>query len=175
MRRSLAFLVLLALGIAAAGCGGKPAFEPLKSGPAGSPPMSALPLLSQLPDAQQPHRQVSAATYELLAAAPVMASGNGSATYTAGQIALDPSLNGGFAWAVFALDGFPDTTTVIPTLVEPVHDNACWLGFSDYQKQAWQLEHFVNPGGMPLTDGGRLISPSDLKTYVAIIDRKSVV
>lgn len=151
----------------AAGCGG----QSQEAAPAAPAAFSELPDLSELAGLPgSPRRHVSAASYELLVSAPVLSSPGGSAVAEGGQLLLDPALNGGLAWAVYKLSGFPDDGSVYPTGVNIQRDFLCYLGVSNYNKGAWDISQIVFSGTLPQGGQAGLLSPvPDRAFYVAVL------
>ncbi|MBN2080681.1 TIGR03790 family protein [bacterium] len=139
-------------------------------------PATGLPSLDGLPAATggPTSRRVSEAQYELLLFDPVLSSPNGSAVHADDTLTLDPALNEGLAWAVYALPGFPTDGTVLPVkLAIDKGSDRFWIGLSDYAIGSWRLLPIQYDSEFPLEDAADLIAPAGTTSpgtmYVAVI------
>jgi uncharacterized protein (TIGR03790 family) len=164
---ALAILVLLA----AASCGGHGGSftTQVAQDPAPHALLArALPSLNNLPYPTAASRRVSAVSYQLLDNLPLAQSAAG-VTLIPGGLLLDPAATPeGFAWAIFALPGFPSDHSIYPTDFSVGQDAGCWIAYSDYSQGHWGFYQATGDGGQTYADGTQLISPAGVH-YVAVI------
>ncbi|MDQ3023196.1 MAG: TIGR03790 family protein [bacterium] len=153
--RNLALLLAAAVLLSACSGGDSSAPAPVQSG---------LPSLGSLSGGGLA-RGTSATEFELLDSGPIALDPLG-ATPAAGQVTLNPP-DGGMTWAIYALGGFPTDGTVVPLTVDIQRSAPCWVAFSNYALNRWELQRSAAPGAMtPLSSN--LVSDSG-KFYVAVI------
>jgi uncharacterized protein (TIGR03790 family) len=129
---------------------------------------SALPGVNELAYPTQPARHISATSFELLDSAPINMSSSGVA-YSPGQLQLNPFVaSEGFAWAIFAVYGFPVDKSVYPLSYSLTASEACWVGYANYAHDHWQFT--LTPDGDPVdyASGADLLSPAGVH-YIAVI------
>lgn len=169
----LAALVMAAISLSVAGCAGGQLAE-FDSGPeAGFP--AALPRLDALAGlADAVPRTVSDNSYQLLDNPPLLTSGGASAVHADGELALDPALGAGVAWALYALGGLPMNGTEYPSgLAVNKGAASVWIGVSNYQHDCWDFLEFLNSGGMELESGLELVM--DGAAYFAVLASEAAV
>jgi uncharacterized protein (TIGR03790 family) len=171
MARKLTVALFMLLILAAAGCagnGGAPAAQLAPGHPADAQLAQSLPGVDRLPYPTTAARRASAAGYELLDNLPVAQSAAG-VTFVPGGLILDPAATTeGFAWAIFALNGFPADHSIYPTGFSVGQSTNCWIAYSDYAKDHWDFYQASGDDGQTYADGTQLISPTGVH-YVAII------
>jgi len=119
-------------------------------------------------------REVGGTEYNLLLVDPVLASAAGT-NQDGATLSLDPAANGGVAWAIYALPGFPSDDTILPTDIAVDKGMAeVWLALSNYSSNRWEFKQFVFGGSVPLDNGADLYGDTGVM-YVAVIAAKSAV
>jgi len=132
------------------------------------PQFNGLPGLDSLPVPQAAHT-VSAAAYSLLLLDPIAGTGGGSVDHAGGDVTLDPAANGGIAWAVYALAGFPGDGSVFPEGINVSKGMAgVWAGYSNYASGTWEFLNFQNSGYLECPGGADLPS-GDGVFYVLVV------
>jgi uncharacterized protein (TIGR03790 family) len=170
MARKLTAVLFTLLILAAASCAGNgnaPATQTAAGHPVHEQLAQGLPGVNSLPYPAAV-RRASATGYELLGEAPVKQSSAGVSS-APGLLMLDPAATAeGFAWAIFALNGFPTDHSIYPTGFNVTTDAGCWIAYSDYAKGHWDFYQATESGGQTYADGAQLISPAGAH-YVAVI------
>jgi uncharacterized protein (TIGR03790 family) len=139
-------------------------------------PAFRLPELGALPAFGGGHSTMAAgpAEYNLLLVDPIDSSPAG-ALQDEGTLALDPAANGGMAWAIYALPGFPTDGSIVPTAISVDKGMPeVWIALSNYSSNAWEFKQFVFGGAVPLENGAELFSIAGVM-YVAVIGAKTAV
>jgi hypothetical protein len=140
-----------------------------------APPDQALPDLRGLPSrGGTPLRSASTVVYELLDHAPVLSSGGASALYEPLLLTLDPSQNGGLAWAVFELYDFPSDGSIAPEAVSTFADAGLYVGVSDYGAGTWRHQLLSPVGSVALQSGGPYHNDNG-SMYVAVVATEDTV
>lgn len=160
-------VMLISCGLLAAGCGGGSPVS-MTDDP-GDGLGSVLPSLDKLsPPVDMLRREVSDNVYELLDNPPLFTSPAESAIHADGELTLDPALNEGLAWAVYALAGLALDGSEYPTAITISKDMApLWVGKSNFGTARWDFTRTLFPGTIPVPTGADLVSEGT--SYVALV------
>lgn len=173
MHQRCALLIFCVAGaLWVAGCGGGSQAISMER----EQPAMQLPELGSLPSPAGGHATmaVTPTEYDLLLIDPILASPAG--TIQGGDmLSLDPAANGGTAWAIYALPGFPTDGSIVPTAVT-VNKGLpeVWIALSNFAADSWDFKQYLFTGSKPLDNGAELLSETGMM-YVAVIAAKSAV